>query len=67
MDTYSSKQTGKSTWADRIQAQRESDQRQQPWKKALEVEKRAKDDGTYGLLEDFIAKDPRPDPPAPTH
>lgn len=52
MDTQSNQHSKLSPWARSIELAKQTDQREQPWKAALEVEKRAKEDGTYDQIPD---------------
>jgi hypothetical protein len=52
MDTQSNKQSELSPWARSIKLAKQTDQREQPWKAALEVEKKAKADSTYDQIPD---------------
>lgn len=52
MDTHSKKQSDLSPWARAIELARQKDGREQPWKAALEVELKAKEDGTYDQIVD---------------
>jgi len=69
METTSNEQDHRSSWVERVQAAQQSDQRHQPWKKALEFEKKARDEGTYDDVQEFMdERKPKPQPkPVPTH
>lgn len=66
MDTNTVDIIRQSSWARQIEANRLSDQRQQPWKAAFDVESKAKLEGTYEELQD-VTKDAPKAPPPPTH
>lgn len=52
MDTHSNKQSERSAWARSIDLAKQKDGREQPWKSALDIERKAKEDGTYDQIVD---------------
>lgn len=52
MDTITNQQSQLSPWARSIEVAIQRDGREQPWKAALETERKAKEEGTYDQIVD---------------